>query len=62
MKTYMKVWGRSEHNLLNTDWREKYFVQDFLREGRIFVIIATVFMVLKEMNVNVWEFLRLFLH
>jgi len=39
--------------LLNTDWREKYFVQDFLREGRIFVIIATVFMVLKEMNVNV---------
>jgi hypothetical protein len=39
--------------LLNTDWREKYFEQDFLREDRIFVIIATVFNVLKEMNVNV---------
>jgi len=53
MKTYMKVCGHSENNLPNTDWREKYFVQNFLRKDRIFVIIATVFKVLKEINVNV---------
>jgi len=53
MKAYMKVCRHSKHNLLNTDWREKYFVQHVLREDRIFVIIATVFKVIKGMNVNV---------
>ena len=47
MKTYMKVCGHSEHDLLNADRREKYFVQNFLREDRIFVVIATVFKVSK---------------
>jgi len=62
MKTYMKVCGHSEHDLLNADRREKYFVQNFLREDRIFVVIATVFKVSKEINVNVLELLRLCLH
>jgi hypothetical protein len=53
VKTYMKVCGHSEHYLLNTDMRKKYFVQNFLREDRIFLIIATVFRVIKEMSVHV---------
>jgi hypothetical protein len=41
MKTYLIVCGDCEQNLLYTDLREKYFVQNFLREDRIFVIIAS---------------------